>query len=458
MRFRILRAGELPLGTRTLRLGDKGADVKKLQELLAQNGFYFGGIDGSYGSLTEEAVRLLERAFQLTVDGIAGQQVITALKDPSRQNSRIIYTVKARENLKSISRKWGVNPIAWQGIPGRGNPKKRLYVGMRLLLHQKALFLLDDPTVRSGSSKSGLPKSGTQLQNNINITGSISPGWSIDPSGDLVCLDNDLSFQQDRYRTIEAQPEVWKALMSSKLLRSKLAMRLWKLKSTFFGLDLRTVPLDTIINWPKLLKSLWNNINRRYFRFLILPLLPPPKHGGSKYAHEIPVYWFSLSQIAQYAGLLIFDPLLDTENPSSYENSAGMLPQTLKEINNRQLNQKSLLLITPECWDWNLDSQTSQTIPYSKARMIRTVNLRAAEYSSRSKLTIIPYINRHEAHCLIYRDIQGLAELFALINKTNLLGLVIHNFEVLGKAGIEVILNSFTILPGPKLQPGSGCK
>lgn len=455
MRFRILRVEDLPLGARILHPGDKGADVKELQELLAKNGFYFGKSDGSYGLLTEEAVRLLERTFRLTVDGIAGRQVIAVLKNPSRQTGRVIYTIKAGENLKSISRKFNVNSNAWESIPGQGNPKYRLYPGMRLLLHEKALFLWDESTIKSTahSKDSGLSKPERQLQNNIQFTGIIQPGWLIEPTGGVICQDCEPGSEREPYRTIDASPEVWKALFASKTLRANLGNRLRKLYPIRFGLDLRAAPLNTIINWPKFIKLLCSEMNRRTIKFLIIPLLPLSGHGREKhpYTHESSIYWLMLPLIAKFAELVIFEQLIDTKNPLSYESSVAKLPQTLLQLVNRQLNHKSLLLITPDCRDWNLELGSNQAFPYPKAKMIRAVNSRAATYSATSKLTTVHYTNRRQAHCLIYRDNQGFGELFTLINKANLLGLALRNFEVLGKSGVEVIHNYCTVLPEAKL-------
>jgi hypothetical protein len=455
MRFRLLRLEEFPLGTRILRPGSQGGDVKDLQELLTQNGFYAGNLDGQYGPLTEESVRLLERTSRITVDGIAGREVIDILKNPSRHNGRMIYIIKAGDNLKNISRKFNVNSIAWHGIPGQSNPKYHLHPGMRLLLHQKALFLWEDVMAdNSFPSKDRLSKLEQQLRTNIKPTHFIRPTWRIDGNGDLASLGGELESRFDTYQVIQASPEVWNAFFTSKTLRNRFYEKLRRLKSSPWGLDLRAAPLNTIVFWPKLLKSICTGIHTRAIRFLILPILPPSGHGQQKHTHmdETPIFWFSLSLIAKFVELLIFEPLFSFENPQSYENLATKLPEILMELRNRHLNHKSLLWVSPSCWDWNLDQNTNQSVPYSKAKMIRAVNPRSTQYSSRSQLTMIGYTSRRQAHCLVYRDIQGFTELFALLNQSNLFGLVIRNFEVLGKPGIELIQNSFTILPPLKLQ------
>lgn len=66
---------------RNLRKGHKGSDVKALQTALIAHGFACGstGADGEFGANTEKAVKALQQAKGLTVDGIAGKNTITAL-------------------------------------------------------------------------------------------------------------------------------------------------------------------------------------------------------------------------------------------------------------------------------------------------------------------------------------------------------------------------------------------
>ena len=73
-------AGSAPAGNVSLlRLGDTGAAVAQLQSNLSDRGFYQGAITGNYDAPTQTAVMTLQRSKGLTVDGIAGEQVATAL-------------------------------------------------------------------------------------------------------------------------------------------------------------------------------------------------------------------------------------------------------------------------------------------------------------------------------------------------------------------------------------------
>lgn len=59
--------------------GSRGSEVTEIQRELSSRGYYSGSIDGIYGKLTENAVRLFQKANGLKVDGIAGTQTLSAL-------------------------------------------------------------------------------------------------------------------------------------------------------------------------------------------------------------------------------------------------------------------------------------------------------------------------------------------------------------------------------------------
>ena len=68
----------LPLEV-ALKLNDKGPNVKMMQELLVKRG-YLAKVDGSFGPLTEKAVKAYQNKNKLTVDGFAGPATMAKLK------------------------------------------------------------------------------------------------------------------------------------------------------------------------------------------------------------------------------------------------------------------------------------------------------------------------------------------------------------------------------------------
>lgn len=62
-----------------LKEGDKGADVKELQQLLNRKGLHIV-CDGIFGTKTLEAVKALQKANSLSVDGVVGAKTWAALQ------------------------------------------------------------------------------------------------------------------------------------------------------------------------------------------------------------------------------------------------------------------------------------------------------------------------------------------------------------------------------------------
>jgi murein DD-endopeptidase MepM/ murein hydrolase activator NlpD len=79
------RRGRPRLGSRPMRVGQRGWDVAALQFLLARRGFPAGSIDGGFGPTTRGALRRFQRAVGLAADGVAGPATLSALKRRRRR-------------------------------------------------------------------------------------------------------------------------------------------------------------------------------------------------------------------------------------------------------------------------------------------------------------------------------------------------------------------------------------
>jgi peptidoglycan hydrolase-like protein with peptidoglycan-binding domain len=59
-------------GLPILRLGNRGSEVRRLQEVLKKLGFLSGDVDGDFGPTTETAVKAAQKRYGLEADGVAG--------------------------------------------------------------------------------------------------------------------------------------------------------------------------------------------------------------------------------------------------------------------------------------------------------------------------------------------------------------------------------------------------
>lgn len=69
MHFNAASSSRLP----TLRFGDSGEAVRILQQLLVANGFPIN-VDGSFGAVTETAVKAFQSRRGLVADGVVGSR------------------------------------------------------------------------------------------------------------------------------------------------------------------------------------------------------------------------------------------------------------------------------------------------------------------------------------------------------------------------------------------------
>ena len=64
----------------SLTIGDRGAEVRRLQQRLQAAGFDPGGVDGKFGAHTQAAVMAFQRAHHLAVDGQVGEDTQLAFQ------------------------------------------------------------------------------------------------------------------------------------------------------------------------------------------------------------------------------------------------------------------------------------------------------------------------------------------------------------------------------------------
>lgn len=114
-----------PLGRAPLRPGQRGPAVQALQERLRELGYDPGPADGVYGHQTAEAVRELQRDCRLRVDGIAGPQVLSVLRDPAVLALRRPLALAPGQSLADAARALQLSPAALRralGLPPRAQP------------------------------------------------------------------------------------------------------------------------------------------------------------------------------------------------------------------------------------------------------------------------------------------------------------------------------------------------
>jgi peptidoglycan L-alanyl-D-glutamate endopeptidase CwlK len=126
----------------TLKIGSRGASVKRLQKLLNARGFNPGGIDGVFGAGTEAAVLAFQRSEGLLADGIVGPRTagMLARKKPGSLASALDQATPA-----VVSAMFPHTPL--------GNIKRNLPYVLAALkkskLHDRMMILMALATIRA---------------------------------------------------------------------------------------------------------------------------------------------------------------------------------------------------------------------------------------------------------------------------------------------------------------------
>lgn len=102
-----------------VKYGNKGKDVKWVQESLNKLGFNCGTADGIFGSRTYSGVVAFQKYYSLTIDGIVGSQTEKKIKDLLSNNNTII-----RYELQDGTHVYEVDPLKVRHVWLQGSEKR----------------------------------------------------------------------------------------------------------------------------------------------------------------------------------------------------------------------------------------------------------------------------------------------------------------------------------------------
>ena len=442
MRVAIVGVHQLPLGRRDLRYGDEGRDVRELQTALHEAGFYFGAPDGIFGTLTAESVLMLQKAYGLKPDGIAGPAFFQKLARNPNRPGRIVHSVKKQESLAALSQRFGVRETAWGSLSGQGNPQKRIYPGMKLFLPEKLFFLWEDRVGRA----CGAPEGGGPT---VPFSGLICPGWRLDADGGLELTG---AADAGTCQTVEAAETVWEELFRSRRKWKDWAAPLRRLHSSGpqggIVFDLRNAPGETMKEWPAFFKAWSGKTDRDGRRALAIIRVPAPENAAAGR-----IFWSNLILLAPFFQYFLFSPDQDWESPAACLETYRKLPQFFRQLKQTGLAAQSLWIEQVGGWVWRSEAQDGgaatlrETLLFREAQRIRAMFPKGIRDQSDAKLVAVEFLRRGVTNTLIYRDENRWFDFAKQIARSHLAGLAICGFSDLKEAGPAVIQSAFAVMP-----------
>ncbi len=133
-----------------LKLGDRGEEVKWLQELLRQMDFYNAGVDGIFGGKTRAAVLEFQKKARIGQDGIAGPGTKKALESQLlKLNPPEKHIVAEGETLSIIAEKYGMSVSYLIKLNQIKNPDRIFPGGILILKAQEKPVKPDEKPTES---------------------------------------------------------------------------------------------------------------------------------------------------------------------------------------------------------------------------------------------------------------------------------------------------------------------
>ncbi|HPT82877.1 MAG TPA: peptidoglycan-binding protein [Limnochordia bacterium] len=399
------------LGSRTLRFGDRGPDVRELHAFLRLQGYDLGDED-HYGYLTKDAVQQFQREHGLAADGIAGRRFFALALKEELPIRRRVHVVQPQEKLEEIASCYGVGPEAFGRSGGRGS----LYPGQRLVFFDREVWGI---CRGEGTLEQGAP----------TLTGVIVSVVSSAPA-EVPCLLRPKEFAWDVVRIHSALKTPRRRKAAAKLFLG--AVEQARGSCGLFLPWSEVAQLDGV-RYIKLLSRLRRALDPGKMLWVELgPGVPPWRiWGGVDYSQVndlVDRVVLRLPRPAQPGPILAIDPVREL----------------LRSVRQEVHSWKILLDVPVYAVEWELggESPRPSELSYQAARA-RALRRGARLKTGEGGEPFYSYHSRGARHEIHLPQLGVLAEICTLINRLNLAGIILDGLGLEDSRIWEVLRSHF---------------
>lgn len=382
------------LGSRTLRFGHQGADVRQLHEFLRLQGYDLGA-EKDYGYLTKDAVARWQRDHGLVADGIAGKRFFALSLRKSLPIRRRVHVVAPNESLEQIAAMYGLGVQAFQ----RSSKNGLVYPGQHLVFFDREIWGLCTQSPKGDTPRAAL-------------TGLVCPE-SPPRSAELPWI------MQPPFGENEDVVQIHRRLKTGRR-RTQTARELLALLPEEPGCKGLYIPWKTVAPLD----------GRRYLGLLKLlrKKLKPPRMLWAQLGPGIPPW--KLWGGVDYAGVneLVDRVVLELPAPAQ---PGPLLPRSsaeelVAELLSRVHSWKILLLVPVYALEWEMGEtdQKALRLPYQTA-LSRAFRHGARLARDEQNLAYYHYKKRGIEYHIRLPYHSYMAEMAAVANRYNLAGLVL---------------------------------
>lgn len=407
-----------------LKFGDRGSEVKALQEKLSAAGFFDGPRTGYFGPLTRRAVIEFQRAAGLAADGIVGPLTSRALS--SRVLSSRATPTSPGNDPQVIAKEHSATPKATSGpsIASLKAPLPGKYEVVAYYCQYHAEDMLSFESLRANGA-------GT-------VDGIAAFLYSVTKDGDIVGQDCTRVVELARSMGIKPlalvnnissgkfNKDVVHRVLADRNVRGRAVENIYRLvkNNGFAGvnIDFENVPPSDRDNYTQFVRELAARMKPE--GLLVTLSVPAKKREDPNNSWSAAFDYWSLGEIADRIMIMTYDQHWSTSSPGPIAG-VDWVENMLEFATSAIPSHKILMGLPTYGYDWQVGSRRARSVPSSKAVEIVKAGGATAGWDDTAQVPYYTYRDGRQQRIVYYEDARSASIKLDLVARYRLGGIAI---------------------------------